>query len=269
MEDTKYVHGYSQKEASRLNDQANALDNLLHCDSLFPSETLILEAGCGVGAQTRIIAAKNPDSHFISVDISEPSLQMAKQMVYALGIDNVQFQQADIFKLSFPDSTFDHVFICFVLEHLSQPSLALAELKRVLKPGGTMMVIEGDHGSAYFHPDSKEAHQTIDCLVELQKKHGGNANIGRELYPLMSQAGLAGVEVSPRMVYVDASRPDLVQGFIRDTFTAMVDGVEEDAVSEGLMDRDAFQKGIADLYRTAEYDGVFCYTFFKAVGVKV
>lgn len=269
MEDTRYVHGYSQKETVRLNDQANALDNLLHYDSLFPPETLILEAGCGVGAQTKIIAAKNPGSQFISVDISESSLNQAKQMVYALGLDNVQFHQADIFKLPYPDSTFDHVFVCFVLEHLSEPMVALAELRRVLKPGGSVMVIEGDHGSTYFYPDSEEAHKAIDCLVKLQKKHGGNANIGRELFPLLAHSGFTGIDVSPRMVYVDASRPDLVVGFIRDTFTAMVDGVEEDAVREGLMDREVFRNGIADLYRTAEYDGVFCYTFFKAVGVKV
>ena len=72
--------------------------------------------------------------------------------------------------------------------------------------------------------------------------------------------------MSPRMVYADASRPALVDGFTRRTFTAMVEGVGEQAVAPGLMDEAGWAGGIRDLYRTAEPDGTFCYTFFKAVG---
>ena len=49
---------------------------------------------------------------------------------------------------------FDHVFVCFVLEHLARPVEALSILERLLRPGGTITLIEGDHGSTYFHPDS-------------------------------------------------------------------------------------------------------------------
>jgi hypothetical protein len=66
-------------------------------------------------------------------------------------------------------------------------------------------------------------------------------------------------------VYVDASRPDLVDGFIRRTFTAMIEGVRAPALAANLAEPDVFDAGIRDLYRTTESDGVFCYTFFKAV----
>jgi hypothetical protein len=155
-----------------------------------------------------------------------------------------------------------------VLEHLSRPVEALTILKRLIRPGGTMTVIEGDHGSAYFHPDSSAAHDAIRCLVEVQRLAGGNALIGRQLYPLMVEAGLEAVRVSPRMVYVDSSRPNLVDGFTRKTFTAMIEGVRESAIQAGLTHPAAFDAGIRDLYRTAEPDGVFCYTFFKGVGEK-
>jgi hypothetical protein len=68
------------------------------------------------------------------------------------------------------------------------------------------------------------------------------------------------------MVYVDSSRPELVDGFTRNTFTAMIEGIRESAVKAGLIERQVFEKGVRDLYRTSEQDGVFCYTFFKAVG---
>ena len=90
--------------------------------------------------------------------------------------------------------------------------------------------------------------------------------IGRRLYPLLSGAGFKPVRVSPRMVYVDASKPELADGFIRRTFTAMIEGVRESALAAGLTTPDAFDTGTCALHRTAEPDGVFCYTFFKAVG---
>ena len=87
---------------------------------------------------------------------------------------------------------------------------------------------------------------------------------GRELYPLLRQAGYNSIRVSPRMVYADASRPEMVEGFTRKTFTAMIEGVRASAIQAGLIEPRVFDRGIQDLYRTAEPDGVFCYTFFKA-----
>jgi hypothetical protein len=82
----------------------------------------------------------------------------------------------------------------------------------------------------------------------------------------MVRAGFDAVRVSPRMVYVDASRPDLVDGFTRRTFTAMIEGVRAPALAAGLAEPDAFDAGIRALHRTTEPDGVFSYTFFKGVG---
>lgn len=118
-----------------------------------------------------------------------------------------------------------------MLEHLSAPRIALQRLRTVLKPGGTLTVIEGDHGSAYFHPDSAAAREAIQALVTLQAQMGGNALIGRQLFPLLSQAGYAGVNISPCMGDVDASRPALVDGFTRKPFTAMVEQVREEALN--------------------------------------
>ena len=178
------------------------------------------------------------------------------------------FQQADLFAPPFAPESFDHVFVCFVLEHVARPVTALTVLRGLLKPGGTITVIEGDHGSTYFHPDSEAAHAAIRCQVELQRAAGGNALIGREVYPLLREAGFEAVRVSPRMVYVDASRPALVDGFTRRTFTAMIEGVREPAIAAKMIEPEAFDAGIRALYRTAESDGVFCYTFFKGVGEK-
>ena len=264
----EYVHGYDQRENLRLQDQASTLVELLHSDTSYPAGSRVLEAGCGVGAQTITLAKNSPDALITSVDISEASLLEARRKAAEAGLTNVYFEQADIFNLPYVEDSFDHIFVCFVLEHLSRPVAALKELKDYLKEGGTITVIEGDHGSVYFHPDSEAAHQAIQCQVELQRRAGGNAMIGRELYPLLCQAGFNSVRVSPRMVYVDSSKSELVEGFTKKTFTAMTEGVREAAIKGGLIEQQVFEQGIKDLYRTAEADGVFCYTFFKAIGNK-
>jgi len=110
--------------------------------------------------------------------------------------------------------------------------------------------------------------RAIKCLVDMQSQSGGNALIGRQLFPLLRKAGFEDVSVSPRMVYVDESRPALVEGFTKKTFIAMVEGVREQALAAGLLDEETWRKGIHDLYRTTAPDGTFCYTFFKGVARK-
>ena len=183
------MHGYDQRENIRLQDQASTLVEILHSDTFYPAGSEVLEAGCGVGAQTITLARNSPHAHITSVDISESSVAEAKNKIEGAGFTNVSFQQGDIFNLPFKPESFDHIFVCFVLEHLARPVEALNYLKKLLKVGGTITVIEGDHGSTYFYPDSEAAHKAIQCQIELQKRAGGNANIGRELYPLLNAAG--------------------------------------------------------------------------------
>jgi ubiquinone/menaquinone biosynthesis C-methylase UbiE len=267
MGDT-YVHGYNQRENERLQDQAGTLVELLHHDTRYPSGSRVLEVGCGVGAQTVTLAERSPEAWFTSVDISADSIAEARRRVDLAGLTNVEFRQADVFALPFAPESFDHVFVCFVLEHLSQPVDALAGLGALLRPGGSITVIEGDHGSAFFHPDDPAAHEAIQCLIDLQREAGGDARVGRQVYPLMVEAGFDAVRVDPRMVYVDSSRPELVDGFTKKTFTAMIEGVRDAAIDAGLMEAETFDAGVRALYRTTEADGVFCYTFFKGVGQK-
>src|SRR5215472_5215998 len=266
MAGLQYVHGYSSRERHRLSDQANTLSELLHHDTTYPPGSLVLECGCGTRAQTVFLASRNPSASIVSVDLSATSLDQARRRVAAAGHQNVEFVEANIFDLPFEDEHFDHVFLCFVLEHLAEPAKALASIQRVLRREGTITVIEGDHGSWYCYPQTSESSRAVQCLIDIQAKLGGDALIGRRLYPLLVEAGFRDVEVSPRMVYVDSSRPELVEGFSKNTFIAMVEGVRDQALSLGLIDQSIWDKGIADLYRATDVDGTFCYTFFKARG---
>jgi len=268
MKQSQYVHGYSDREAERLSDQASTLSDLLHHDTFFPPGSCVLEAGCGTGCQTGIVAGRSPGANIVSVDISRASLVMAQARLGGMGRPNHQFIGGDLFHLPFREETFDHVFVCFVLEHLPDPGTALRALKGLIKPGGSVTVIEGDHGSCYFHHETRMALASWQCLIDVQAINGGNSLIGRQLYPLLVSAGFGDISVSPRMVYSDHSKPELEEGFVRRTIIPMVEGVRDQAVMMGMITPGDFDQGIADLHRTASPEGSFCYSFFKGTAIK-
>ncbi|MFI5692127.1 methyltransferase [Kribbella sp. NPDC051586] len=262
---TDYVHGYTPAETRRLTDQAGTLADLLHSGTAYPPGSRVLEAGCGVGAQTVQLVTRSPGISLVSVDVSEDSLAQAKARVAAHAPEaTVDWRHVDLHDL--PDEQFDHIFVCFVLEHLPDPHHALLKLRSLLNPGGTITVIEGDHGSAIYHPRSSQAQAAVDCLVDLQAEAGGDSLIGRRLQPLLEQAGYDDVHVEPRTVYADQTLPHLVDGFTRKTFIAMVESVRDRAIAAGLRTKAEWDAGIRDLELTAGPGGTFHYTFFKGVG---
>src|SRR3990172_11393179 len=103
----KYVHGYTGRESVRLVDQATTLADILHSDTFYPAGSNVLEAGCGVGAQTIILARNSPDANFTAIDLSEESLRAAKERVFSQGFTNVTFHQSDIFHMPYDDDSFD------------------------------------------------------------------------------------------------------------------------------------------------------------------
>lgn len=268
MTSNDYVHGYSERESVRLSDQANTLEELLHSDTKYPAGSKVLEAGCGIGAQTVILSKNSPQAQITSIDISGDSLNLAKKRAAEEGVTNVEFRVENIFDLPFEDESFDHIFVCFVLEHLKEPVLALEKLRRVLKKGGTVTVIEGDHGSCFFHPETEAGVEAWNSLIEVQAELGGDSLIGRQVYPLLKQAGFIDIMTSPRMVYSDSSRPHMEEGFVRRTIIPMVEGVRESAIEMEIIDAETFDRGIDDLHMTAAEYGTFVYTFFKGVGRK-
>ena len=266
---TDYVHGYTPAETRRLSDQARTLADLLHGGTQYEPGSKVLEAGCGVGAQTVQLVTRSPGIELTAVDISEESLAAAKARIAAEAPDaRVEWHHGDLLNLPWPDGSFDHLFVCFVLEHLPDPVQVLRTLRPLVRPGGSITVIEGDHGSAFFHPRSEAAQAVIECLNVLQAEAGGDALIGRRLQPLLTEAGIREVSARPCTVYADETLPHLVDGFTRKTFIAMVESVREKSIATGMRTPAEWEQGIRDLERAAEPGGTFHYTFFKALGFR-
>ena len=254
--DTTYVHGYTEPESRRLGDQADTLAELLHAGTAYPAGSRVLEVGCGVGAQTVHLVARSPDAHLTAVDVSAESLAQAKRE-WARASSSARPTCSPSTAVGPP----------LRLLRARTPAGAGESVRPLEDPAAAGRDDHRHRGRprlGVLPPTHEHAQAAIDCLVRLQTEAGGDGLLGRRLYPLLADAGFADVEVEPRTVYADASRPDLVTGFTRDTFTAMVEGVGETAVASGLIAEAGWARGVADLHRTTT--GTFHYTFFKATG---
>ena len=105
-----------------------------------------LDAGCGSCAHSVRLARRGFKVH--AVDFSESALRMAQQFVRERGVqDRITLGRESLLELSFPDQSFDYVLCWGVLMHIPDVARAVAELGRVLKPGGALVISEGNKSS--------------------------------------------------------------------------------------------------------------------------
>jgi hypothetical protein len=83
----------------------------------------------------------------------------------------------------------------------------------------------------------------------------------------LAATGFEEIIVSPRQIYADGSAPRQAEAFNRKTFTAMIEGIRGEAIEQGVIAEEQFDRGITALNASAKPDGTFAYTFFKAVCV--
>jgi ubiquinone/menaquinone biosynthesis C-methylase UbiE len=111
----------------------------------FPARARVLEIGCGTGSVTRVLAQRPGVAVVVGVDPSPIFIAKARELGAAL--DNVAFEEGDGRALRFDDRDFDAVVFHTALCHIAQPERALGEAFRVLRPGGTLAICDGDYAT--------------------------------------------------------------------------------------------------------------------------
>ena len=106
----------------------------------FRSSDKILDIACGTGEFERLILSKHPDQQLIGIDISEKMLHCAREKCRTY--PNVAFLKADASSLPFPDQSFDLVISANSLHYFDKPSVSLAEMRRVLLPTGSLVILD-------------------------------------------------------------------------------------------------------------------------------
>lgn len=227
----------------------------------------ILDCGCGPGSITVGLARWAPDGHTTGIDIGADQLEGARALARDLGLTNVAFRQGSIFELPFDDASFDVVFSQTVLFHVPHPEKALAEIKRVLRPGGVVALRDAINASMFIWPDDPLVHELSRVVRLGALRSGGNPDVGRELGTLLHAAGFddvfftMGVE-QPERPEERAQYYSLIAGVVEGDLASL-------AVREGWSTREKLTAGVARCRDLAKQPGAtWAIPFGQATGRK-
>lgn len=165
----------------------------------------ILDLGCGPGTITCDLAEAAAGATVVGVDAGESPLERGREEAERRRLGQVRFEQASAYELPFADHSFDLVFSHALFEHLAQPAEALAEVFRVLRPGGVAALCSPDWGGFLLAPPSEELAAAVRAYEGLQGANGGDIHAGRKLGGWLHEAGFHSVKAGARYEVYESS----------------------------------------------------------------
>jgi SAM-dependent methyltransferase len=156
----------------------------------------LIDCGCGPGSITVDLAQTVAPGEAIGIDLREDALTHGRALARERGMANVAFQAASVHQLPYADSSFDAAFACAVLQHLAAPLVALREMRRVLRPGGVIGIVDGSSTITFRYPTSPLL-EAWDMLRGRQRAHNtGRPSETLQLRVLLREAGFARTRAS-------------------------------------------------------------------------
>lgn len=207
--DFPYLHGFSPIEQERLRRQARFAEYTVYQNVNFSSTKKVLEVGCGVGAQSEILLRRFPDIKLTGIDLSEKQLTAAKSSLEKLAFakDRYDLHLMSGENLTFESESFDGAFLCFVLEHVPDPRRVLAEVRRVLSPGGVIYITEVLNSSFFLDPYSPNVWKYWMAFNDYQYDQKGDPFMGAKLGNLLMQNGYLNIETEVKTWFLDNRNP--------------------------------------------------------------
>lgn len=151
----------------------------------------ILDVGCGVGAIALDLAGSVDPARIVGIDLDPVQIGVARTTARERGIEGAAFEVGSALQLPFPDGSFDVVYATAVVLYLRDPVRALAEMRRVLRPGGIAAVADDDVSTVVFSPDLPELRLAASLFERAVAREGGNTRYSRHLRRLARHAGFA------------------------------------------------------------------------------
>ena len=191
-----YVHGHAES-VLRSHSWRTAANSAAYLVPELRAGLDLLDVGCGVGTITADLAGLVAPGRVVGVDTSAVALQAAAAVADAAGVA-VAFEGAEATTLPFEDDSFDVVHAHQVLQHLADPVAALAEMRRVTRPGGVVAVRDADYAAMTWYPPSEGLSEWLELYHEVADANGVEADAGRRLHAWVRAAGFdpAGTTVS-------------------------------------------------------------------------
>jgi SAM-dependent methyltransferase len=203
-----------------------------------------LDFGCGGGDVTFELANRiGPEGRVVGMDVDDVKIELARREAASRGLDYVEFHRADINECEM-EPAFDLVYSRFLLTHLPDPSAALAKMHRALRPGGLLVIEDVDFDGHFSHPECDAFRHYVRLYSDVARRRGADANIGRRLPELLSDAGFERVQMS-------IAQPAGTHGEVKLISPLTMEFIAESILAEGLADRREIDRIIAELYEFA------------------
>lgn len=154
----------------------------------------LLDAGCGGGSITVGLVAAVAPGVVVGLDLEPHRLVEARQRATDREVTNLRLIAGDVYRLPFPDRSFDAVLAHHVLQHLRDPLAALREFHRVLRPGGVAGIRDPDEGATLFAPATPLLEEARELEMRLRRRHGSDPYYARRQRSLLVQAGFVRTE---------------------------------------------------------------------------
>ncbi len=265
-----YIHSFTPREQQRLIEQAEFLVPWLHRHMEYAGCARVLEVGCGVGAQLRVLARRFPATRFTGLDAAPEQIERARVLLAnPIAEGRVELAQGSAYALPFPAGAFDGAFFCWVFEHLDQPATALREAARVLKPGGVLFASEVFNAGVYCDPPRGALMAYWSAFNQLQREFGGHPDVGVRLANLAVAAGLSDVELRDIAPHLDGRLAPAERKAMADYFCAIFSSGAPELMRRGRVTPElvaAMQRDFAAI--AGEPDAIMVYTAFQLRAVK-
>jgi len=156
----------------------------------------VLDLGSGPGVISCALAREVAPGSVLGIDVNERMIGVATNTKQEEQVANVEFRHGSAYELDLPDASIDLVYSRFVFQHLDRPERALAEIKRVLSPGGRVCIGDVDDGWLVLEPEPAGFARVVARAQATQHAQGGDRFVGRKLHRLMVEAGLSDVRAN-------------------------------------------------------------------------
>ena len=190
-----YTMGFSEELLQSLRRQTAEASAAYLLPHLRPGHR-VLDFGCGPGTISVGLAKAVAPGELHGIDMEESQIELARSVAEAGGRDNATFHVGDVTDLPFEDGFFDVAHCRNVLMHVPDTAAVLAEVKRVLKPGGIIGCREMICASSFTHPDLDVMGKSWDMFQDLVAADDGHPQMGKELKAHILDAGFANPRIT-------------------------------------------------------------------------
>jgi SAM-dependent methyltransferase len=239
----------SSPQAKEMADESMVRNLAAQAEAIWPQEkpifarhpvgdAAVLDVGCGTGEIVARLAELFPRGTFVGIDIEEAHLARARVRCADFG-SRVRFESGDAMALPYPDASYDFVICRHLLQAVPDAARVLAEIKRVLKPGGRMHLIAEDYGMLLCHPTELDSDGFWQRLPpRYAAAVGCDLHVGRKTFTLLHDLGMR--DIAADYIVVDTLRVP------RETFAriweAWRDGYTESLVEYGGVPREEIEQ---------------------------